>query len=203
MTMKKQSVARAKWSYATLVLAATAILCLFSNNTLQAQETKAKNDSSKETPEVKTTETKTFVIKDPVIKPAYKEPLKIVDGKEVTNSELNALSPENIQNISILKDEKAIEIYGEKAKFGAIIVTTKMKNAPKSENKQNIPTITDSSMSVDETLVIMDGKVISHEELQAYDPNKILLVEVLKDQKSLEKYGAKDKKAVILVTTKK
>ncbi|CEN50936.1 conserved hypothetical protein [Capnocytophaga canimorsus] len=78
-----------------------------------------------------------------------------------------------------------------------------MKNAPTSENKQNISTITDSSVSVDETLVVMDGKVISHEELQAYDPNKILLVEVLKDQKSLEKYGAKDKKAVILVTTKK
>ncbi|CEN41338.1 conserved exported hypothetical protein [Capnocytophaga canimorsus] len=203
MTMKKQSSVRAKWSYATLVLVATAILCLFSNNTLQAQETKAKNDSSKETPEVKTIETKTFVIKDPVIKTAYKEPLIIVDKKEVTLTEFNALSPENIENISILKDEKAIETYGEKAKYGVIIVTTKMKNAPTSENKQNISTITDSSVSVDETLVIMDGKVISHEELQAYDPNKILLVEVLKDQKSLEKYGAKDKKAVILVTTKK
>ncbi|ATA77115.1 hypothetical protein [Capnocytophaga canimorsus] len=201
--MKKQSSVRAKWSYATLVLVATAILCLFSNNTLQAQETKAKNDSSKETPEVKTIETKTFVIKDPVIKTAYKEPLIIVDKKEVTLTEFNALSPENIENISILKDEKAIETYGEKAKYGVIIVTTKMKNAPTSENKQNISTITDSSVSVDETLVIMDGKVISHEELQAYDPNKILLVEVLKDQKSLEKYGAKDKKAVILVTTKK
>ncbi|CEN50933.1 conserved exported hypothetical protein [Capnocytophaga canimorsus] len=114
--MKKQSAVRAKWSYATLVLAATAILCLFSNNTLQAQETKAKNDSSKETPEVKTIETKTFVIKDPVIKTAYKEPLIIVDKKEVTSSELKALSPENIENISILKDEKAIETYGEKGK---------------------------------------------------------------------------------------
>ncbi|WGU68677.1 hypothetical protein QIU19_01470 [Capnocytophaga canimorsus] len=114
--------------------------------------------------------------------------------KEVTLTEFNALSPENIQNISILKDEKAIEIYGEKAKYGVVIVTTKMKNAPTSENKQNISTITDSSVSVDETLVIMDGKTISYKELQAYDPNKILLVEVLKDQKSLEKYGAKDKK---------
>ncbi|MFK8375796.1 hypothetical protein [Capnocytophaga canimorsus] len=191
--MKKQSSARAKWSYATLVLAATASLFLFSAETLQAQE-KKQDSLSVKTPNVKIACKKSDKVGNPLI---------IVDKKEVTSSELKALSHENIENISILKDEKAIETYGEKAKYGVIIVTTKMKNAPTSENKQNISTITDSSVSVDETLVIMDGKVISHEELQAYDPNKILLVEVLKDQKSLEKYGAKDKKGVILVTTKK
>ncbi|MFJ1350936.1 hypothetical protein [Capnocytophaga canimorsus] len=191
--MKKQSSARAKLSYATLVLAATASLFLFSAETLQAQE-KKQDSLSVKTPNVKIACKKSDKVGNPLI---------IVDKKEVTSSELKALSHENIENISILKDEKAIETYGEKAKYGVIIVTTKMKNAPTSENKQNISTITDSSVSVDETLVIMDGKVISHEELQAYDPNKILLVEVLKDQKSLEKYGAKDKKAVILVTTKK
>ncbi|ATA91700.1 hypothetical protein CGC56_05635 [Capnocytophaga canimorsus] len=193
MTMKKQSSARAKWSYATLVLAATASLFLFSAETLQAQE-KKQDSLSVKTPNVKIACKESDKVENPLI---------IVDKKEVTSSELKALSHENIENISILKDEKAIEIYGEKAKYGVVIVTTKMKNAPTSENKQNISTITDSSVSVDETLVVMDGKVISHEELQAYDPNKILLVEVLKDQKSLEKYGAKDKKAVILVTTKK
>ncbi|MFJ1381311.1 hypothetical protein [Capnocytophaga canimorsus] len=191
--MKKQSSARAKWSYATLVLAATASLFLFSAETLQAQE-KKQDSLSVKTPNVKIACKESDKVENPLI---------IVDKKEVTSSELKALSHENIENISILKDEKAIEIYGEKAKYGVVIVTTKMKNAPTSENKQNISTITDSSVSVDETLVVMDGKVISHEELQAYDPNKILLVEVLKDQKSLEKYGAKDKKAVILVTTKK
>lgn len=191
--MKKQSAARAKWNGIFLLLVATTSLFLFSAETLQAQEKKQDNLSVK-TPNVKIACKKSDKVENP---------LMIIDKKEVTSTEFNALSPENIQNISILKDEKAIETYGEKAKYGVIIVTTKMKNAPTSENKQNISAITDSSVSVDENLVIMDGKTISYKELQAYDPNKILLVEVLKDQKSLEKYGAKDKKAVILVTTKK
>ncbi|GAB3825329.1 hypothetical protein GCM10028895_34810 [Pontibacter rugosus] len=39
---------------------------------------------------------------------------------EVTN-----LNPESIQEITVLKREEAVKIYGEKAAGGAIVITTK------------------------------------------------------------------------------
>ncbi|RXK58734.1 hypothetical protein ESA94_15195 [Lacibacter luteus] len=53
--------------------------------------------------------------------------LYILDGKEVTAEEVNQMEPNNIQSISVLKDESAVKLYGEKGKNGVIIITTKTK----------------------------------------------------------------------------
>lgn len=59
-------------------------------------------------------------------KPSHSdEPLIIVDGKEVPNGIIADLDPNKIESISVLKDEKAIEKYGEKGKNGVIVVITK------------------------------------------------------------------------------
>jgi beta-lactamase regulating signal transducer with metallopeptidase domain len=50
-------------------------------------------------------------------------PIYIVDGKEVENIE--DIPSEAIESISVLKDEKAVEKYGERAKNGVIEVTLK------------------------------------------------------------------------------
>lgn len=52
-----------------------------------------------------------------------KSPLYIVDGKIV--SEINTLNPNDILSIDVLKDDKAIALYGSKGTNGAIIITTK------------------------------------------------------------------------------
>ena len=57
-------------------------------------------------------------------------PLIIVDGKEISNAVLQSIDPENIESISVLKDESATKIYGEKGKNGVILVTLKVKEAP-------------------------------------------------------------------------
>ena len=51
--------------------------------------------------------------------------LFIVDGKEVSNTKLEDIDPSTIESMEVLKGEKAIEEYGEKAKDGVIIITTK------------------------------------------------------------------------------
>jgi len=51
-------------------------------------------------------------------------PLIIIDGKE-SSATISDLNPHNIESISILKDESATSIYGEKGKNGVIIITTK------------------------------------------------------------------------------
>ena len=49
-------------------------------------------------------------------------PLVLIDGME---GDINALNPQDIENISILKDAAASSIYGSRAPGGVILVTTK------------------------------------------------------------------------------
>ena len=54
-----------------------------------------------------------------------KEPLYIVDGKEVTPSVMSALDPDKIERVTVLKDKSATELYGEKGKNGVLLITLK------------------------------------------------------------------------------
>lgn len=49
-------------------------------------------------------------------------PLILIDGME---GNLNTVNPQDIENISVLKDAAASSIYGSRAPFGVILVTTK------------------------------------------------------------------------------
>ena len=49
-------------------------------------------------------------------------PLVLIDGME---GDLNSLNPQDIENISVLKDASASSIYGSRAAGGVILVTTK------------------------------------------------------------------------------
>lgn len=55
-------------------------------------------------------------------------PLVLIDGME---GNMNALNPNDIENISILKDAAAASIYGSRAPFGVILITTKKGKAGK------------------------------------------------------------------------
>ncbi|UZH55872.1 TonB-dependent receptor [Salinimicrobium tongyeongense] len=58
-------------------------------------------------------------------------PLVLVDGMEAN---LDALNPQNIESITVLKDAAAAAVYGSRAAFGVILVTTK-------DGRLGIPTI--------------------------------------------------------------
>ena len=51
--------------------------------------------------------------------------LILLDGKE--GAKLNEIDPATIESIQVLKDEKAIEKYGEKGRYGVIEITSKKK----------------------------------------------------------------------------
>lgn len=57
-------------------------------------------------------------------------PLIIIDGKQCTYNALEELSPNDIQNITVLKDPDAIKKYGEKGKNGVIVINIKNVNGP-------------------------------------------------------------------------
>jgi TonB-linked SusC/RagA family outer membrane protein len=52
-------------------------------------------------------------------------PLYIVDGIEVSSDFFNNLDPTVVENISFLKDAASASIYGAKAAYGVVLVTTK------------------------------------------------------------------------------
>ncbi|HXB90930.1 MAG TPA: TonB-dependent receptor plug domain-containing protein, partial [Puia sp.] len=54
------------------------------------------------------------------------EALYFVDGVETSKAQLNALNPDDIKSIEVLKGDNAIKAYGERAANGAMrIMTTK------------------------------------------------------------------------------
>lgn len=53
------------------------------------------------------------------------DPLFVVDGKTIVDKKINELDPNTIDNITILKDKKATALYGDQAKNGVVIITTK------------------------------------------------------------------------------
>lgn len=65
------------------------------------------------------------------------EPLYVVDGK--ITKEINQIPPQDIESISVLKDQSAIALYGNKAKNGVILITTISKSYQYlDDNAQNV-----------------------------------------------------------------
>lgn len=58
-------------------------------------------------------------------KPSGNPPLYIVNGKEWTAEAFKKVKPENIESITVWKDKKAIEKYGEKGRNGVLVVELK------------------------------------------------------------------------------
>ena len=54
------------------------------------------------------------------------DPLILIDGVQNTPAELNLLAPQDIESMSVIKDASAAAIYGARAAFGVILITTKV-----------------------------------------------------------------------------
>jgi TonB-dependent starch-binding outer membrane protein SusC len=63
-------------------------------------------------------------------------PIYIVDGIQVENA-LNLISPQDIQNVDVLKDAAATAIYGARGANGVVIITTKSGKAGKTSVSYN------------------------------------------------------------------
>lgn len=80
-------------------------------------------------------------------------PLVLIDGME---GSLNAINPQDIESITVLKDAASSAIYGSRAPFGVVLITTKKGRAGKVAVNYNnnirstkpigLPTMMDSKM---------------------------------------------------------
>ncbi|MDQ2720020.1 MAG: N-acetylmuramoyl-L-alanine amidase [Bacteroidota bacterium] len=125
--------------------------------------------------------------------------LYIVDGKILSVAEAKAIDPSNIQILNVLKGKDAISKYGEKGKNGVIEITTKKKKEKAvviNLNENNVLNISAN------TLLIVDGKEISKNEMKNISPKDFESVNVIKGESAIKKYGEKGKDGVIEITTK-
>lgn len=61
-------------------------------------------------------------------------PLVLIDGME---GDINTINPQDIESVSVLKDAAASSIYGSRAPFGVILITTKKGKAGKASINYN------------------------------------------------------------------
>lgn len=135
-----------------------------------------------------TTDSKTIVVKASNVTPLF-----IVDGEiQETSFDANAISPDDIASMNVLKGKSAIAIYGDQGENGVIQIITK-KEAAKIE------------VSSDDAkpIYVIDGKIKDGTAIKEVSPDQIEAVKVLKGEKAIAKYGSKGKNGVIEITLKK
>lgn len=113
-------------------------------------------------------------------------PLIIVDGVEIDKKAMDQINPNTIDRMDVLKDQSAIEKYGEKGKNGVIKITTKMAALKTFEN----------------ALRILDGIETDKATMDQLDQATIERMFILKDPSATASYGEKGKNGVILIYTK-
>ena len=149
-----------------------------------------------------------------------KTPLIIINGKESDRAVVDALDPSRIENISVLKNENAVKIYGEKAKDGAMIIQLKSTEVQMFSNKDaigaNVKMRLDALNSGDKNwgvkfhsatggqpLVFIDGEeALGDDPLSNISPDHIRSLSVMKGKQAMAVYGNRGKDGVILVNLK-
>ncbi len=64
------------------------------------------------------------------------EPLIILDERPISQKEMQVLSPNDIQDITVLKDASATSLYGNRASNGVIVITSKNGKVEKLSKRQ-------------------------------------------------------------------
>lgn len=126
-----------------------------------------------------------------------KKPIIVVDGVpkrfdyELKSKRLQ-FSKNDIENIDILKKDIGIKIYGDFAKEGVLVLTTKSKPDKPAETFDN-----------SKVLILLEDKEISKSEMEKMDPKDIESLEVIKDKDKVRQYTTENYDGVIIIHKKK
>ncbi len=84
------------------------------------------------------------------------EPLYVIDGVPMSSDRFRSLNPNDIENVSVLKDAGATAIYGNRGANGVIVVTTKSASFDSSLSIKYVGTTTLSTLQ-DNNYKLFDG----------------------------------------------
>ena len=137
--------------------------------------------------------------------------LFVVDGVPTVSEGVDALAPDEIVAINILKNKALQSLYGERNYSDCIVINTtkglSKKELRKFEQKRtenNSAVLKSISYSPQETpLVFVDDLSVGYEGLQQIDPEHIYAIDVLKDSTATAPYGEAGKNGIIKISIKK
>jgi TonB family protein len=120
-------------------------------------------------------------------------PIYFLDGVLIDKAKMDAIIPEEIQSVNVLKGEDATKRFGEKGKNGVIEITMKKSHSvpppPPPDGPKNPP------------LYILDGMIIDPANMNV-KPEDIAKIDVLKEKTATAIYGDKGKNGVVLIFSK-
>lgn len=134
------------------------------------------------------------------------DPVYVVDGVAVTKAVSDALNPNSIAQVDVLKNvsglekESLISLYGEGVNNGIVFIELKNPTPAAARKKLAIRTRDETLM---EPLILVDGKELPDgQSVNDISPDKISSMEVLKDNAAKARYGSAGNNGVILIKTK-
>jgi hypothetical protein len=116
-----------------------------------------------------------------------KKPLIIMEGKIISKSDMEMISPEKIQSVQILKGELAAP-YGEIGKNGVVLISLREPSG---------------KTVVSNPVYYIDGIESEKQMVDKTNPEEIERMEVLKGPEAIQKIGEKGKNGAIFIFKKK
>lgn len=95
------------------------------------------------------------------------DPLFIIDGVPITDDQFRMLNPDDIKNISVLKDAASTSIYGSRGRNGVIIITTKEGNFKKLSKKE----LKKKLEELNKIKQVPDAELINEEDYDSFEEN--------------------------------
>ncbi|MDP3398235.1 MAG: M56 family metallopeptidase [Bacteroidales bacterium] len=125
-----------------------------------------------------------------------------VDGVEKDIEIIKQIDSKDIKEVKVFKGSKAVTEYGQRAKNGVIVVTTKKENSAeiKLNDEKVIVKMSDKDAN---PLYVIDGVIQEKATLDKIDPKTISSIKVLKGDAAINEYGDRGKQGVVIITLKK
>jgi len=136
--------------------------------------------------------------------------LILLDGKAISKSEMDQLGKDKIASVDILTGKAAIDKYGEKAKNGVILISSKghstntesnvNRDSGKKAEKQEVSTI--GKDPANPPLYFVDNVLIDPKDIGQIKPEMIDHMDVLREKTATQYYGEKGKNGAVFIYTK-
>ncbi|NEW83223.1 MAG: TonB family protein [Mariniphaga sp.] len=123
-------------------------------------------------------------------------PLIFLDGVIIEKSKMDAINPNDIESINVLKDKSATDKYGEMAKNGVMEITSK-KQGVHFKSAEGLRIAVRNGTNGNPPLYFVDGVEITADQLKAIDSNAIQSVNVWKGDDAVKKFGEKGREGVV------
>ena len=131
--------------------------------------------------------------------------LLVIDGL-ITAKKISDIPPADIASITVLKGKSATTLYGDKAKNGVMIISTKNRRIElpartdfRDTTSSSVIRIRNSDGSSFKGLYVVDGVITENADILA---DEVKSINVLKDKSATDKYGDKGINGVIEISTK-